>query len=246
MPTAASNVPYTNRRVKFPQPAEYVEKVVSDKMYLINIWIISLVAQRSHGSYWIQGCKPGQHYTSLELRGRVEHPDLGNDESAEVPIPVKDIAADLEREFNGGIYMQSDEPKPFMGVFVSDTPKPSKERIAEANAQLREFGHLAVAQADLYWDDPKNHKEITEFHRRFAKLLDEKKPWLYEAKDLTPCGSCSQPIARGLAKCPNCHAVLDRSKLKQWHPVEYAELLQLEAANAELEASPKKKTPKEA
>src|ERR1700733_10721135 len=151
MPVAASNVPYTSRRVKFPQPAEYIDRILSERMYLINVWIISVVAQRSHGCYSIKGCKPGEPYTSLELRGRVEHPDLGNDESAEVPIPVKDIAEDLEREFNGNIYMQADEPKPFMGVFVSNTPTPSAKRLEEAREQLREFGHLAVAQADLYW-----------------------------------------------------------------------------------------------
>lgn len=238
MPVAASNVPYSKRRIKYPQPSEYVDRVRQERMYLINIWTISLTVQRTHGNYWIQGCKEGEPYTCIQLSGRVEEPDLGNDESAQILQPAKEIAADLEHEFNGNIYMPADAPPSFLGVFVSNTPTPTEKRLDQAREQLKEFAHAVVAQADIFWDDPKNHVLINEFHRRFAKLLDVKRPWLYEAKALKPCPACSAPISAGLAKCPSCHAVLDMDKLKQYFPLDYAELQALKAES--------KKTPKEA
>jgi hypothetical protein len=229
------------RRVRNPLPTDYVESVVADKRWLINLTKDAWTIQRTHGSYHIPGIKEGQSYASLEITGRTEVTDDGNDFGTEMLNLAPAIAEDLFNQINNGIVMDADAPAPFLGVFVSETPKPSRERLEEERDRLMEFGAAVVKQGDQFWDDPRNHVMITDFHRRFAKMRNEKRPWMFESKSLTPCPACSHSIPPGLAKCPQCHAVLDMAKMKQFFPLEYAELQQLNELNSEKKA----KTPKE-
>ena len=219
------------RSIRNPMQEDYRTKILEEHCWVINITEQTWTEGRTYGVFTIPGCKKGQSFTALKINGRVEFTDEGADMSNQVVQRANEIADDLCDGINGHITMPGDAPKSFLGVFVSNTPTPSKSRIEEAVDQLKEFGGAVVSMADGFWDDPRNHSMITDFHRRFCKLRNETRPWMFEAKSLSPCPACSTSVQPGLAKCPNCHAVLDMAKLKQFFPLEYAELQQLNEIN---------------
>jgi hypothetical protein len=230
---------FRSRRIKQPLEDDYVQQITNDARYIINITEQPWTVQRTHGCYQVLPCKKGQPYTTLKVTGRLEVTDEGNDLGSEMVNRAIKICEDVCNEINGNIVTDPGSPASFMGVFVSDAPHPSEKRLEEAREQLEEFGHAGVAQADRFWDNPRDHVQISEFHRRFASMLGLKRPWLYEAKSLKPCPACSQPIQAGLAKCPQCSAILDEKKARQYFPQDFVAIDAARAAEAEAKKKPK-------
>lgn len=216
-----ANTPMTGpraRSLRNPLPQEYVDNIRKSVRYLINITDQAFVVQRTYGNFYIPPISKGRKFSVLELHGVIATTDEGDDKALQMIQKVEDIAADISNDINGHITMGADAPQSFLGVFVSETATPSKDDLEFQFERLAEFDGAVVRQGDMFWDDPKTHKEITAFHRRSATRIHAERPWLYKSNSVTPCPSCSKPIGIGLAVCPQCNAILDEAKARQYHP----------------------------
>ena len=218
------------KNVLNPMDDEMAERILTSRLFIINICDREHWVNRSFGVYHIEACKPGEISTSLEVNGRILPIDIGDDKIIETENKVRAIAEDICQEINDHI-TAAPNAKPFMGVFISETPVPSKQALAEAHKKLTAFQLALVEAADRLWDNPKTHNEINELHRWAGRAQKMAKAWLYqEQQGMSTCPACGSTVKPNIAKCPQCHAVLSKELLKQYFPLEHAELQKLEKA----------------
>lgn len=207
----------TNRKVINPIPAKFVKAMIGDSVYLINLTDQSWVFHRTYGCYLIKGIADGQAFTSMKIQGRLEHIDQGDEKYTQQITDASEIAADLAGQANDGILVP-EGIESFMGVFVSPTEEPSAKLLAAMTEKLMAFWVAQVQLGDQFWDDPKDHKNISSLMRRAAKATRQTRPWTYEVKSMTTCPACSSSIPHGLAICKDCGALLDEEKARKYFP----------------------------
>lgn len=205
------------RRVRNPISQEELDRLTSKKSYLVNITERDWNVQRTYGVYVIQPAPEGREYSVLEISGRIEATDEGNDNALQWKHEAQEIADDVAREINDRI-MAAPTAKSFMGVFVSPTAIPSAKELDAAKKKLRAFQRALVDAANRFWDDPKTHREVNELHRWAGRALKVTAPWLFDAEELVECPACAKGISAGVAICPNCDAILDEAKARKYFP----------------------------
>lgn len=198
----------TPRRVRNPIPAKFVETFTKETRYLINITGERFVLQRTYGVFVIDGCKEDNPYTVTRVNGRLEMMDEGDQKYGQQLTEAELIAEDLCNEINSGILtIEGGDSRIFMGVFVSMNEEPSENELKTAHRRLENFYKDQVAIADVFWDDPANHKNISSLQRRAARYLNMKKPWTYDSTPQVQCAACGESLAPGVAICKTCHAI---------------------------------------
>jgi hypothetical protein len=228
MPVATGALRITGahaRSIRNPMSEREYARITEQRRYVVNITEKAWQVQRTFGVFQIAGCLKGQPYTVLEVTGRVEVSDEGDDRGLQISHEADEIAADVAREINENI-TAAPNGIPFMGVFVSESKKPAAEELAAAREKLREYQRALVAFAVVLWDDPKTHREINELHRWAGRALNVTGDWLMPVYEKVPCAACGTAIKPGLAKCPECHAVLDLEKMKEFFPLEYLQIVE--------------------
>jgi hypothetical protein len=203
--------PRVNRRVVNPIPAKYVDAIIKGHVWLINLTDQNWVFQRTYGVYVIAGTKAGEPYTSLQINGRIETMDIGDDKCQQQFTEAEDIADDLAHQANDGIVCLPGTES-FMGVFVSPTEDPAPRVLAEMTAKLMAFYDAQIVLADQWWDDPATHKNISSLPRRAAAIRHQTRPWTYESVNTMACPDCGVSVRVGLAFCRECGAILDEQK----------------------------------
>ncbi len=198
----------TPRRVRNPIPARYVETFTKETRYLINITEQRFVLQRTYGVYVIEGTKEGEDYTVTRVNGRLEMMDEGDQKYGQQLTEAELIAEDLANEINSGILTaEGGDGRIFMGVFVSMDAQPSEKELKAAKRKLENFYKDQVAIADIFWDSPENHKNISSLQRRAARALNMKKPWTYDSTPMVTCTHCGESLIAGVTICRGCHAI---------------------------------------
>ncbi len=109
-----------------------------------------------------------------------------------------------------------------MGVFVSPTRDPAAKVLAAMKARLNHFYDEQIGLADSFWDDPRDHKNISSLHRRAAKVRHQTRPWTYESVNTALCPACGKSITVGVAICATCGAIVDEQKARKFFPERFA------------------------
>lgn len=212
------------RSVRNPLEPEMIEEIEMERQFIINISPESFNVQRTHGVYIVKPCEDGEPFTVLEVHGRVEVCERGNDEGEHIVNRAAKIAADIVGEINGNLVVAGAKD-PFLGAFVSDTANPKVGELEKQRKRYTAFQVALVSEARTYHSNPRDHQNITDAHRRAARVLQlTDEPWMFDAQPKISCPSCGFSIKPNLPKCAQCGAILDYVKMKLYFPLEYAEL----------------------
>jgi hypothetical protein len=181
------------------------------KAVLANITDQQWIVHRTHGTYIVAACAPGEQFALLEITPRVGRIDLGDKREYEFPITAREIADDIAREINSDAGEGSD-----FGVFVCAGERPTEDEIAAARERMEAFYKRIVVQADQEWERAHNAMTISDVQRRGARWLKLEREWFYEPQRQAECPACGERIRPGVAVCRTCGAVLDKAKAAQF------------------------------
>ncbi len=203
------------------EPDIFREASKAHRLYIFNVGPWSHVRELgSAGAFRIPACPAGKDYSEpVIVDGVVGEPYPINEVECKV-IQTKgsDLAGQIIGE--GPFIPKTSSFVPF-GVFISPTPKPSKELLAAANAALqqRHLDHVREANA-VFMKDPTNKDGVIQaaWHVLSAHALKKSKaecPWLGES--LAPagrdnCPSCGAVYNVGIMKCKDCSFILDKPR----------------------------------
>lgn len=212
------------RQVINPIGAIERQRITGHTVFVINLTDLAWPAvQRSYGHYTVPAKKAGEPYAVLEVHGRIEPTDTGEDRIVEQSFEADDIAADICREINENCPL-APEGQSYLGLFVSKTRKPSAAQLEQEMQKLRTYQEALVAAAFKFWGEEKEHKNVTGMHRWAGRQLGIKAEWIFSTVVNVECRACHELIPPNSPKCPKCHAVLDLEKMKEFFPLEYAEI----------------------
>ncbi len=194
------------------------------KATLVNISEQPFYAERTFGSYRIEGCKRGEPYTTLVISGSRAVIDMGDRIAGKLqgtkqePIEAMLIGEDLVRQWNSDIWglgstptgeVKDEQVHGFAGVFVSDFAVPTEEELAEAR-QIFALSDRALAECA--------HREWDQFHRpdmihggwkRAMRRLGVDAEFLYTVSNiasLPDCPHCGSKLKTATASvCATCH-----------------------------------------
>lgn len=178
---------------------------------ICNISDQSWLLHRTHGTFAIAACEPGQDYALTPISSRRGRIDLGDKRTLDFPITAREIADDLAREINS----DGGEGSNF-GVFVCDGGVPTDEEQLEAQDRLASFYGRLVSAADQQWERTHNVVLISDLDRRAARALKLEKEWCYEPQQRMKCPACGEKLKPGVAVCRVCRAVLNQEKAAQF------------------------------
>lgn len=215
-----------------PTMPDIIRKVSAENsVYIFNVGPWAHARELgSAGIYRIPACPEGQEYSvPVVIDGIVGEPYPMN-EVACVTLPTCGDPRQLTGEGSGlALAKQIIGDGPFIskaasyvkfGVFISLTPKPTKDALAEANATLQRTHLALIREANAaYMKDPTNREGVIQsaWHFVSAHALMKTKaecPWLGDS--LAPagrdnCPGCGAVYNVGLEKC-SCGRVLNKAK----------------------------------
>ena len=178
---------------------------------ICNISDQSWLLHRTHGTFAIAACEPGQDYAITAIDGRTGKIDLGDKRTIDIHFTSREIADDLAREINS----DGGEASNF-GVFVCEGSAPTDEELVSAHDKLAAFHRRLVASADQQWERTHNVVLISDLDRRAARALKLDKEWCYEPQQRVECPACGEKLKPGVAVCRVCRAVLNQEKAAQF------------------------------
>lgn len=218
----------TRRRIEEPSVQEK-ERLEKARAYIFNLTDIAWPPiQRTYGVYVIAAKKKGERYSVYEVKGRLMPRDMGDDGVILKALEPEEIAADVAREINENCTLAGDAAS-FLGVMVSSNPELTAEEYADGMERLVAFQDALCAFAFRAWSEQKDHKEVTGLHRWAGRQRGIKADWLFSTQANEACRACNEMIPVGAAKCPKCLAILDMSKMREFFPLEYAEIMRAQA-----------------
>lgn len=191
---------------------------------LVNISETAFAAERTYGTYRIEGCKPGEPYvakTIVACRGVV---DMGDRIAGKLQgtrqfvIEAVDIGEDLVRQWNSDIWgigstatgeIENETVRGFAGVFVADGLVPTAEELATAH-QILALSDQALAEcAHRDWDQFHRPDMIHAGWKRSMRRLGVDAEFLYTVSNLMSlpdCPHCGSKLKTATAKvCATCH-----------------------------------------
>ena len=214
------------------QPALVRDVSAANRIFIFNVGPWAHTRELgSAGTYRIPACPEDKDYSSpVVIEGLVNEPYPENEATCTM-LPACGEPRQLRGEGSGlALAKQIIGEGPFIakrasfvpyGVFISPTPKPSKELLAAARAELekRHLAHIREANA-AFMRDPTNREGVIQpaWHHVSAHALKKSKaecPWLGES--LAPagreeCPGCGTPYNVGILKCRDCNYILDKSR----------------------------------
>ena len=179
---------------------------------ICNISDQSWLLHRTHGTFAIAACEPGQDYALTPISSRRGRIDLGDKRTLDFPITAREIADDLAREINS----DGGEGSNF-GVFVCEGGVPTDEEQLEAQDRLvfvlPEAGSCSGPAVGTH---AQRRGSISDLDRRAARALKLEKEWCYEPQQRVECPACGEKLKPGVAVCRVCRAVLNQEKAAQF------------------------------
>ncbi len=201
-------------------PDIFREASQAHRLYIFNVgpWAHSRDLG-SAGTFRIPACPAGKDYSDpVVIDGVVDEPYPINEVECKV---IQTSGADLANQIigEGPFISKASSFVPF-GVFISPTPKPSRELMAAANTALqnKHIAHVREANA-AFQKDPTNREGVIQSAWHFVSAHALKKgkgecPWLGES--LVPagrenCPGCGDVYNVGILRC-KCGFVLDKKR----------------------------------
>jgi hypothetical protein len=81
--------------------------------------------------------------------------------------------------------------------------------IQRAKANLLREDQRLIAEGDMMWAEPSEHRNISTLHRRACGRVGQERPWAYVPQLLVDCPGCGAKIRENILKCPACNGWLD-------------------------------------
>jgi len=210
-----------NRKIVEQVPKMIADLAKEKTVYIFNVGPTMHQRQLgSLGTFTVQACPEGAEVSApLKVEGVIlERIATDMDKMANRYEEGVDVANDILYIGRG---YTADLDRRNYGLFISETPKPSKEQIRAAkDALLKTYGRLVREADDL--ERSNKRSEIGEIHRVAGRALGVVKPWLDEApREAANCPACQKMIDLETVKCPHCSAILDWQRAKDFYPTEY-------------------------
>jgi hypothetical protein len=216
------------------QVAEKYAQARTMGIYIANIGDDDWYASRSYGDFHVparhkfeEAEAPGQcrhcetpknlhpengSYGIVEVKGRKDRIDWGDNRTSENIVFADEIAKDLLRE----------QGLADRGVFICETSVPTKTELKHAEERLTAYLLKVIEVADGDWMRFHNISMIPDMAKRAAKRLGMHKDYVYTIMPTQDCPGCGEHVKLGIAFCPNCHTVIDFQKAKQLREREQA------------------------
>jgi hypothetical protein len=207
-------------------PELYREIAEQNKVFIFNVgpW-----AHRrdlgSAGSFFVKACPEGKPYSEpVVILGVVEEPYPINEAECKVMTETgRNLALQVLGE--GPFIPRSSSFSPY-GVFLSSTPEPSEEALAEAHKKLNDkYRELVKEASDAYAKGPVFAEQVIspDYHfiaaRKLKKSVAEC-PWLantQEPEARISCPGCGDPVKAGVVVHKECGWIFDREKWEANH-----------------------------
>lgn len=199
---------------------------------LVNISESPFHAERTYGTYRIEGRSPNEPYVTKVIaarRGLIDQgdnswsrqlgkstPDLKNVQ--QFVIKAEDIGMDLVRQWNSDLWgigssitgqVMSETVRGFAGVFVADGVEPTAEELAQAHQLLAASDSALAERAHSEWDQFHNPQMIHAGWKRAARRLGVDAEWLYTISNIASlpnCAFCGSKMKTATATvCAACH-----------------------------------------
>ncbi len=124
------------------------------------------------------------------------------------------VARDVVLNTNENLPFADEAKKQFKapgtgGVFISDTPTPSREQLAEETAKLEKYQRALVQFGNVQWKRKPDSREIYDIQRRACEALGISTEWYNLPEKNVICGGCGASIPAGIAVHLACGAVLN-------------------------------------
>jgi hypothetical protein len=206
-------------------PPEYLKQILNEKVYIFNISDLSYgPISRTHSNTILPGRSAGETangvYSVTPITGRVEYADAGIEDSVNQQVTsATQIAEDLCDWCNGNLPRCDVMPNVpvFVGVWWETTPEPT--RLKEMVERKKNYNKALVAQANSFAETEAGRKNINDMMRAAARELGLQPKWLFLVTDeMKPCAACGTAVMPTVAVCPNCNAILDAEKARQFFP----------------------------
>lgn len=191
---------------------------------LVNITETAFSAERTYGTYRIEGCKPGQPYTTSVIAARRGIIDKGDripgrlQGTEQFAIEAIAIGEDLVRTWNTDIWgigstatgeVANEQVRGFAGVFVADSLEPTEEELGIAREILNLSDRALADCAHRDWDQFHRPDMIHAGWKRAMRRLDLDAEFLYTISNiasLPDCPHCGSKLKTMTAKvCATCH-----------------------------------------
>jgi hypothetical protein len=229
--------PGTPRLVKGlpPLTQKQLRDAERDKLYIFN------TSPRTHridacGKRWtIPPCAEGQDVSDpLEVPGAYYFTDVAKVHGLDVDYKWVTVdGTDLARDIIGTSNFQHESNDlTRWGVFVSDTPHPSQDKIDAARERWYERCSEKVQEADRAYainsgmvslPDGRSISEINKDHIEAAKILGLERAWATKNPKLTTCDECGTGNLPTAAFCKQCDNMLNAEAAQRKFPAKYAE-----------------------
>ena len=172
---------------------------LSDQEYFSNLATL--------GSYRVPPRPAGERYSQMEVFGRTELFDMGDDRKGEKYWTAEEIARSVLAEHNPDADLRR------FGVFLCAGAAPTDVEISAAQQRQDAFYLEQIQQADLvYSRTPHRPDAITDVQRRAARALGIDRPWLVKLAAMSECPACGGTVKAGAAICRHCGVILDEEK----------------------------------
>ena len=123
-------------------------------------------------------------------------------------IPVRFVMVDVKSEAIVNDLVGAEERKE--GFFVIKADDPTEKELQDAlSAQLKWYESL-VQMGDSSWAQHGKHEHISDAQRRAAKVLGVTRPWNTLITENISCPGCGEMVPSHVAKCKNCHVIINR------------------------------------
>lgn len=122
--------------------------------------------------------------------------------------PIRYVMVDVKSEDIVNDLVGLEERKE--GFFVIEAFDPSEQELQDAlTAQLKWYASL-VQMGDASWAQHGKHEHISDAQRRAAKVLGVTRPWNTIITENISCPGCGEMVPAHVAKCKNCHVIINR------------------------------------
>lgn len=186
-----------------------------DSWYLFNIYRREFnINLGTCGQYHIPACPEGREWVRSPnvIPGTIEdiYPHFSDSEEYRCrPTPAEDVIKGI---------LGTDRPEEDitkMGVFASNSSKPSPKELADAKANLVPNLKKQIALADKFYASADSGERQSVYDSKFfdaVRYLNVKKPWVSEAAEMTVCPFCSIAVSPMAAICSGCNQVIDQAR----------------------------------
>lgn len=208
-------------------PITQAIEIPDETALLVNISESAFYGERTHGTYRIEGCKPGESYSTLVVTARRGVIDMGErpagvrdsfKNTQQFIIHAEDIGVDLVRGWNTDLWgigstttgqIAGEAVRGFAGVFVADGVVPTEQELEQARELLAASDAALAERAHAEWDQFHSPQTIHASWKRAARRLGVDAEWLYSIRNsaaLPDCPHCGSKLKTMTAKvCATCH-----------------------------------------